>query len=364
MKQVTAVLIGAGLRGGYVYSSYALEHPDEFKVVAVTGSAGKTTTVGMIEKVLSTKYNVLRIYGDRITPILLKGYTINLLTEDINVVTLEMAIYYKHHVEVLSNLLHPDYSAIINIGDAHLGTGGLDTIDDICINKSKIFEYAKVGYINNDNNYLLKLNIKDNKLYYNDTYICKTNINILRSIAPTKVIIKDNHSIIINNNIINVPILTTQSIVCDLLAYNIGKDFNIDDKDIINAINSFTVVENRLQRVNIFNKNVIFDGDSSFKERIHQLSLHLYDKAYLVIRHYAYADYDDDFVGIKEYFNKFDKVFLFDGINYLDELKNEPNVEVVKDHNFMNELDGEIFYHCNDYFYIHKESYVIEDYLK
>lgn len=35
MKQVTAVLIGAGLRGGYVYSSYALEHPDEFKVVAV-----------------------------------------------------------------------------------------------------------------------------------------------------------------------------------------------------------------------------------------------------------------------------------------------------------------------------------------
>ncbi|MBD5550648.1 MAG: Gfo/Idh/MocA family oxidoreductase [Lachnospiraceae bacterium] len=35
MKQVTAVLIGAGLRGGHVYSSYALEHPDEFKVVAV-----------------------------------------------------------------------------------------------------------------------------------------------------------------------------------------------------------------------------------------------------------------------------------------------------------------------------------------
>lgn len=35
MKQVTAVLIGAGLRGGYVYSEYALEHPEEFRVVAV-----------------------------------------------------------------------------------------------------------------------------------------------------------------------------------------------------------------------------------------------------------------------------------------------------------------------------------------
>ncbi|MBP3468283.1 MAG: Gfo/Idh/MocA family oxidoreductase, partial [Lachnospiraceae bacterium] len=35
MKQVTAVLIGAGLRGGQVYASYALEHPEELKIVAV-----------------------------------------------------------------------------------------------------------------------------------------------------------------------------------------------------------------------------------------------------------------------------------------------------------------------------------------
>lgn len=35
MKQVTSILIGAGLRGGHVYSQYALEHPDEFKVLAV-----------------------------------------------------------------------------------------------------------------------------------------------------------------------------------------------------------------------------------------------------------------------------------------------------------------------------------------
>ena len=33
MKQITSILIGAGLRGGYVYSQYALDHPDEFKVI-------------------------------------------------------------------------------------------------------------------------------------------------------------------------------------------------------------------------------------------------------------------------------------------------------------------------------------------
>ena len=35
MKCVTAVLVGAGLRGAHVYSQYALDHPDELKVVAV-----------------------------------------------------------------------------------------------------------------------------------------------------------------------------------------------------------------------------------------------------------------------------------------------------------------------------------------
>ena len=35
MKKVTAILIGAGLRGRIAYSSYALKHPDEFQVIAV-----------------------------------------------------------------------------------------------------------------------------------------------------------------------------------------------------------------------------------------------------------------------------------------------------------------------------------------
>ena len=35
MKKVTSIVIGAGLRGGHVYSQYALDHPDEFQVVAV-----------------------------------------------------------------------------------------------------------------------------------------------------------------------------------------------------------------------------------------------------------------------------------------------------------------------------------------
>lgn len=33
MKKVTSIVIGAGLRGGHVYSQYALDHPDEFQEI-------------------------------------------------------------------------------------------------------------------------------------------------------------------------------------------------------------------------------------------------------------------------------------------------------------------------------------------
>lgn len=35
MKTVTAVLLGAGSRGRYIYGPYAEKHPDELKIVAV-----------------------------------------------------------------------------------------------------------------------------------------------------------------------------------------------------------------------------------------------------------------------------------------------------------------------------------------
>lgn len=324
---------------------------NDFEVITATGSAGKTTTIGLVENVLKNKYKVLRIYSDRITPILLKAYIINFLNKTHDIVALEMGIFYKDHVKKLAELIKPDTSAMINIGNAHLGEPGLNTIADTCKNKAYVFKDAKMGFINKDDQELKKLSLKDNKLYYEDEFLFETNLKELKELYPSKVE-RDNEGIIINGKKIYVPILTELSIIQYLIVYNIGMYYSIDEDKIIETLNNFKPVENRLQRVELFGKNVIFDGDSSFKERVHQLSLHLYDKCYLVIRKYGDTDwYDDDLAGITEYFDKFDKVFIFEGINYFDELKKHPNVEVVKNHDFMKDLDGEIFYHYHEYCY-------------
>lgn len=324
---------------------------NKFEVVTATGSAGKTTTIGLVEKVLSNKYKVLRIYSDRITPILLKAYVINLLNETHDIVALEMGIFYKDHVRILAELMKPDVSAMINIGNAHLGEGGLNTIDETCMNKAFVLKNAVMGYINRDNEYLNNLSLRNGKLYYKDEELFETNLKELVSLYPSKVD-RDNKGIFINGKRIFVPIMTELSIIQYLIVYNIGMYYGVSEDLIIKELNDFKPVENRLQRVNLFGKNVIFDGDSSFKERIHQLSLHLYDKCYLVIRKYGdTTDYDDDLAGITEYFDKFDKVFIFEGINYFDELVKHPNVVVVNNHDFMKNLDGEIFYHYHEYCY-------------
>ena len=115
------------------------------KTVAVTGSVGKTTCVGLIESILKQRYNVFRIYSKRITPLVLKSTIINNLNDDIDYIVLENSIYYHDHVKILADLLKPEISAILNIESSHLGIEKLKTLDDICIYKSfdeiKMFTY-------------------------------------------------------------------------------------------------------------------------------------------------------------------------------------------------------------------------------
>ena len=195
----------------------------------------------------------------------------------------------------------------------------------------------------------------DHKLYYDTMPIFDTDLEELKTVSPRNAKIDlENSKLFLDGLMVNVPIFTYLTLTSFLFAYEIGKTLGISTEDIVEALNSFKCVENRLQRDRIFGVEVIFDGDSSFKERIHQLSLHLYSKAYLVIRKYGTNVYIDDFAGIKEYFNKFDRVYLFDDIDYLDELRDAPNVTVVNNHDFIGNLDGAIFYHYHDYFYKYK----------
>lgn len=322
------------------------------QVVAVTGSVGKTTTVGLIEKVLKTKYKVLRIYSKRITPIILKANLINFLNDSYDYIVLEMSIYHKDHVEILSDLLNPDIAAIININSSHLEY--FSSIEDICKYKASIFRYAKYGFYNNLDKLINNLRLDNHKLYYKDDFIYDT-----KMISFDKLFLEDikmNEDYLEYDNAkIKLFFASTLSAVQAIVSYKIGLLCKIAKKDIIKAIQEYVPVENRIQKKKAFGKEIIFDGDITTNERIKELADNNYKECYLVIRKFGSMENNKRFEKVLPLLDLFTKVFVFSDIEYLDMFKNHKKVVIVNNHDFMKELNGKIIYHYSGYYRSFKE---------
>ncbi|WP_414045698.1 UDP-N-acetylmuramoyl-tripeptide--D-alanyl-D-alanine ligase [Macrococcus equi] len=89
------------------------------KVIAITGSNGKTSTKDMVEAVLAPEFKVKKTQGNYNNEIGLP-LTLCQLDEDTEISILEMGMSGFHEIEFLSNLVTPDIAAITNIGESHM----------------------------------------------------------------------------------------------------------------------------------------------------------------------------------------------------------------------------------------------------
>lgn len=89
------------------------------KVVAITGSNGKTTTKDMNAAVASTMYETYKTQGNYNNGIGLP-YTILSMKETVEVLILEMGMDHKGEIELLSKIGQPDIAAITLIGESHI----------------------------------------------------------------------------------------------------------------------------------------------------------------------------------------------------------------------------------------------------
>ena len=134
----------------------------DIKVIAITGSVGKTTAKDMIYSILSQKYSVLKTMGNFNNEFGLPQTLFNLnKTHDIAV--LEMGMNSFGEISRLSKTARPDVCVILNIGVSHIGR--LGSKDGILKAKSEIFDYVKKDakvYLNGDDDKLITL--KDNNI--------------------------------------------------------------------------------------------------------------------------------------------------------------------------------------------------------
>jgi len=106
------------------------------RVVAVTGSTGKTTTKEYIRGILRKKYKVHTNSGNLNNHI---GVPLTILDtdQDSEYLVCEIGANHTGEIEFLSRLLHPEIGVITNIGEAHIGYFG--GREQIAWAKSEIF---------------------------------------------------------------------------------------------------------------------------------------------------------------------------------------------------------------------------------
>lgn len=107
------------------------------KIIAVTGSEGKTTTKDLIYSVLASKYKGIKTLGNYNNQIGMP-YMILQIKDDDEIAVLELGMSSLGEIENLAKIAKPNYGVITNIGDSHL---------EYLINRENVFK-AKTELFN------------------------------------------------------------------------------------------------------------------------------------------------------------------------------------------------------------------------
>ena len=124
------------------------------RVVALTGTNGKTTTKELIAAVLETRYQICATQGNLNNHI---GVPLTLLriNRSTQIAVIEMGANHLGEIAELTAIAQPDYGLVTNVGKAHLE--GFGSLQGVMQTKGALYEAAKVLFVNADNTLLCEM---------------------------------------------------------------------------------------------------------------------------------------------------------------------------------------------------------------
>ena len=219
------------------------------KVIAITGSVGKTTTRELIYTVLSTKYKCLsseKNYNNHIGVPL----TIFNLNQTDEIAIVEMGMNHLNEIKYLSDMITPDIAVITNIGTSHIGN--LGSKENILKAKLEI-KHGLTGplFVNGDDKMLKNQNAyKSGFDEHND----------LKAYDLSSSLTQSSFKINLNNKPYQIDINLPKHLINNvLIAIHIGLYLNVDINDIIEALKKYKPYNMRMNILQDKNGNTIIN---------------------------------------------------------------------------------------------------------
>tara|TARA_B100001093_G_scaffold179873_1_gene172459 strand:+ start:587 stop:1867 length:1281 start_codon:yes stop_codon:yes gene_type:complete len=221
------------------------------KIIALTGSNGKTTSKELIHLVLKEKFNTISTLGNFNNHI---GVPLSLLQikDDTEFSVIELGANNFGEIDLLTKIVEPDYGYITNFGKAHLE--GFKNLKGVIKAKTELYNWIiqndKTLIINNDDLEQIKFNI-----YKNFSFGSKTKSNYNFEYMPEKKVVVKSSEIIYKSNIYGD---YNFSNIC--AAISIGLHFGVDSKKIQKSLLNYKLKNNRSQLIKLKSKEIILDA--------------------------------------------------------------------------------------------------------
>lgn len=218
------------------------------KVVAITGSSGKTTTKEIVYSVVSEKFKSHKTFSNHNNEI---GFcqTVLSMPDDCEVLIIEMGMRGLGEIELLSKYAEPDFAIITNAGSAHIGR--LGSLDNIAKAKSEISIHLKNGgtFISQDNERIKKfVNFEGEKIYYSldDVEIIERRPSYSRFIY--------------NGREYELNVEGDYNVENALSAINLGYKLNMTYEEIKRGLAAYKPIEKRWEAVDVRDYKIINDS--------------------------------------------------------------------------------------------------------
>ena len=224
------------LQGLALYHRLMMKH---LKVLAITGTNGKTTTKELVSTVLSRKYHTIYTQGNFNNHI---GVPLTLLriTPDTEFAVVEMGANHPGEIKTLANLACPDYGIITNIGKAHLE--GFGSFEGVIKTKNELYDNLrsdnKTAFVNSDNPLLMDLSKGLNRHTYGT-------VNAECVVKPATC---DPYlSVSWEGHILQTHLVGNYNFENVAAAIAVGRYFGVSDNDIKEALESYQPTNSRSQ---------------------------------------------------------------------------------------------------------------------